>query len=931
MTHPIGSIPIHSPNEPNHSDQPDHAHSSEHQTSNGIQSLNTLGFVDDYLFVPQDAPLNERPALYTSGDLYTLLATSQETNFAFNAFDFFVPPGGGPPPHIHNYEHEAFFVEEGSVNFFLGDEAGVPGSDKFFVLDAVPAGTLIFGPRLRPHGFSNPDFTEAKSGTNKGARILSLTTPGGLDFLFGFAGEPVKDRNDPIPAPPPGINPAFIEFGQRTGYRGESFPKGIAFPGYTPREGTPKYVLVLPDDAPAGLEEKLKAQVAGIDGFSIWTASERPKISGPFGVEYTSLTSFAESADYLGNHPSYNQFSLAPKTTNTFASSYLNRNQVVEPTESLATGTANVQLNQAGELEYKLTVTGLDFGELVADKTPQTLGSELDDVIGIHIYSGKRGSNGSDVFSILDPVHQDETELSITLNPDKSATISGVWNLTEKEIPTTLSDFVKNSGLPGQESEFYFEIDTEGNKKGDIRGQIARSTNDFPTPIKSENSEVFYVREGELSFKINNEVRLAQPDTFVYVAPGNEYSFGNFGTGKVESLAVSITPAELEPVPVVSPLKPQTNISPKQLVFLSDGDDFYRPNKSGLQNTQTTYNFHADYETKNNFKGIASNLVQVTPSWQSTNAPYDLDKLTGLVYGQTDFATGKFNFNTDPTKFGLQGLPTGSIVLQGSNDDKLFATDNANGMVDFEKLTSTSSGTYTLTGGEGKFKGATGTLNFSETGKLSTNPSDPLKGEASITGSFQVPGSKPGFRIYAGEGNDELYATEEDRVFGEEGNDLLDASSGKGYNLLDGGEGNDILIAGSNDQLVGGDGDDTLIISKGGGNLLYGDAGADQFWIANGRLPDAVADTRQQIDFGLLPLSDTKNTIADFEQGIDKIYIQGISGVSSFNDLKLLPVFGDIRSTSIIAQPSGINGEISLANVTGVLFNQLSAADFVFS
>lgn len=79
---------------------------------------------------------------------------------------------------------------------------------------------------------------------------------------------------------------------------------------------------------------------------------------------------------------------------------------------------------------------------------------------------------------------------------------------------------------------------------------------------------------------------------------------------------------------------------------------------------------------------------------------------------------------------------------------------------------------------------------------------------------------------------------------------------------------------------------------------------------------------------------DTKNTIKDFELGVDKIHIRGIDDVvSSFDDLELLPAFRDLRSTSIIAQftEDGIEKEISLANVSGVIFNELSANDFVFT
>ncbi|MBD6615521.1 CHRD domain-containing protein [Komarekiella sp. 'clone 1'] len=729
----------------------------------GIINSDIKTKVDDYLLVPQDDP--SRPAVYASGDLYTYLATSKETNFDFNFFDFFLPVGGGPPPHFHPYEHETWYITAGNIQYNLGNQ----GTNSI----VLPEGSLIFGARNRIHGYRNLDSTASITGKTPGARTLSLTTPGALDLFFENIATPIIDRNDPIPGfsavPGDDTYRTLAEFSIRTN-------AGINFapPDYQPPSSSNKYVLVLPEDAEGEVVEQAK-ELSKIDGFSVWTTGEqeglaqRPTFDGPFGIEYTSLLSLEES----GNELSYNQFSLSSQETDTFVQANLNASQVVKHSESLATGVADLEPTLAGDgIIYELTVNGLDFGELLPGGTPQTPDNELDDVTAIHIHSGDRGSSGPHTFSILDPHHQDEENLSIKLNADGSTTISGIWNSTEAEIPTDLSDFLTGSGLPGEESDYYFQIHTEGNPSGEIRGQIALNSDDFPDPVKSEDHQLLYVTEGQLSVKIGDEVRLASPDTFVEIAPGNEYAIANFGTEEVESLAVSIPQKNLEPAPIPSYLKPQGNLSPNQIVFLGDEDDiFYQPNRKNL-------------------------------------------------------------------------------------------------------------------------------------------------------------------RVYGGEGNDELYATQDNRLFGEEGEDLLDAFSGSGRNLLDGGEGNDFLIAGNKDQLVGGDGDDTLIIVNGGENVLYGNAGADQFWIVNGRIPDTVPDPRQVIDQpfpfpDLRPLEDTRNIIADFEQGIDKIYISGVSGISKFDDLKFLPAFGDLRSTSVLASLDG--KDISLANLSGVLFNELSAGDFVFA
>jgi hypothetical protein len=62
-------------------------------------------------------------------------------------------------------------------------------------------------------------------------------------------------------------------------------------------------------------------------------------------------------------------------------------------------------------------------------------------------------------------------------------------------------------------------------------------------------------------------------------------------------------------------------------------------------------------------------------------------------------------------------------------------------------------------------------------------------------------------QLFGGAGNDELFASSNDRLFGEAGKDILNAAVGTGNNRLYGGDGNDILFAGVSDRLFGGNGD----------------------------------------------------------------------------------------------------------------------------
>ena len=153
---------------------------------------------------------------------------------------------------------------------------------------------------------------------------------------------------------------------------------------------------------------------------------------------------------------------------------------------------------------------------------------------------------------------------------------------------------------------------------------------------------------------------------------------------------------------------------------------------------QTAYTFSANYDLSNSSTSIAPEVSEIYISGTSTDAPYGLAQLNGRIYLQSNFATGELRANTDPTAFGLQGLPLGYLVLEGTGSDKLFGTETANGALDLQTFRVTNNGTITLTGGEGIFSEATGTLSFSEVGALSPDPSVPYRGQLSVNGSFEA-------------------------------------------------------------------------------------------------------------------------------------------------------------------------------------------------
>src|SRR5580765_2289348 len=78
------------------------------------------------------------------GDVYRFLATSEDTDGNYAMWEAIVPPGGGPPPHVHSREEEGFYILEGEITLRIGDERIV-----------VRAGTFANMPIGTPHSFKN--------------------------------------------------------------------------------------------------------------------------------------------------------------------------------------------------------------------------------------------------------------------------------------------------------------------------------------------------------------------------------------------------------------------------------------------------------------------------------------------------------------------------------------------------------------------------------------------------------------------------------------------------------------------------------------------------------------------------------------------------------------------------------------------------------
>jgi quercetin dioxygenase-like cupin family protein len=110
----------------------------------------------------------------------TFKATGESTGGGLVLLENLTTPGGGPPPHVHTYEDEFFYVLDGTFEIRIGDD-----------VHALAAGAFAYVPRGTVHNFRNTAATPS--------RILVGFTPGGIEGFFRESGRPATDDG---PAPP---------------------------------------------------------------------------------------------------------------------------------------------------------------------------------------------------------------------------------------------------------------------------------------------------------------------------------------------------------------------------------------------------------------------------------------------------------------------------------------------------------------------------------------------------------------------------------------------------------------------------------------------------------------------------------------------------------------------------------------------------------
>jgi quercetin dioxygenase-like cupin family protein len=123
-------------------------------------------------------------ARWWMGGLSVIKAAGRETGGQYTLLEVLEPRGIEVPLHVHHNEDEAFFVLEGAMTFYVGEEVHKAG-----------AGSYVFAPRDIPHAYTVD---------SEQARFLILLSPAGLEGFVYATSEPAESLTiPPRPEGPP--------------------------------------------------------------------------------------------------------------------------------------------------------------------------------------------------------------------------------------------------------------------------------------------------------------------------------------------------------------------------------------------------------------------------------------------------------------------------------------------------------------------------------------------------------------------------------------------------------------------------------------------------------------------------------------------------------------------------------------------------------
>jgi quercetin dioxygenase-like cupin family protein len=142
-----------------------------------------IDMVESYKFLPDTEtkiPIVHPPGsgvqVGVLGSQSTFKVRSEQTGGAYAVLEQLVPPGHGPPLHVHRHETEIFYILEGTFELTLDGRT----------IDA-PVGAMAVCPRDIPHTFRNV-------GSETGKLLLTVIPGRFADYFLEVDGIPDADR-----------------------------------------------------------------------------------------------------------------------------------------------------------------------------------------------------------------------------------------------------------------------------------------------------------------------------------------------------------------------------------------------------------------------------------------------------------------------------------------------------------------------------------------------------------------------------------------------------------------------------------------------------------------------------------------------------------------------------------------------------------------
>jgi len=122
---------------------------------------------------------DEGEGIWFAGSLLSYKVTGDETHGQLALAEVRAPYGSGSPVHTHRHEDEAWYILEGELTFWLGEESRT-----------ATTGDFVFGPRGVRHRFRVD---------SEMAHFLILVTPDGFEDFTRACGRPAMARTLPTP------------------------------------------------------------------------------------------------------------------------------------------------------------------------------------------------------------------------------------------------------------------------------------------------------------------------------------------------------------------------------------------------------------------------------------------------------------------------------------------------------------------------------------------------------------------------------------------------------------------------------------------------------------------------------------------------------------------------------------------------------------